>query len=204
MRISYNLYQFTIKCFKKSRNIWDNFSLLFYFKLYKIKHDSYKTYGFPFLRVGKHSKFIIGSDFRMNNGLYYNTIGYPQPCAFVVSDNGCLKIGNKVGMSQTTIVCHDKIVIGDNVKIGGGVKIYDSDFHSLDPIKRQNRQLDELDKKTAPVFIKDNVFVGAGTLILKGVTIGQNAIVGAGSVVTKSIPNNEIWAGNPAKFISKF
>lgn len=58
-------------------------------------------------------------------------------------------------------------------------------------------------RKCAPVVIGDNVFIGAKCIILKGVTIGENSIVGAGSVVTKSIPANEIWAGNPAKFIRK-
>lgn len=54
-----------------------------------------------------------------------------------------------------------------------------------------------------PVVIKNGVFIGANSIILKGVTIGEKAIVGAGSVVTRSIPDGEIWAGNPAKFIRK-
>lgn len=45
--------------------------------------------------------------------------------------------------------------------------------------------------------------MGAHTIILKGVHIGKGAVIGAGSVVTKNIPENEIWAGNPAKFIKK-
>ena len=53
------------------------------------------------------------------------------------------------------------------------------------------------------MIIEDNVFIGAHSTILKGVTIGQNSIIGACSVVTKNIPPNEIWAGNPAKFIKK-
>jgi acetyltransferase-like isoleucine patch superfamily enzyme len=60
------------------------------------------------------------------------------------------------------------------------------------------------DKKHAvklKVIIEDNVFIGAHSTILKGVTIGKNSVIGACSVVTKNIPPNEIWAGNPAKFI---
>ena len=51
------------------------------------------------------------------------------------------------------------------------------------------------------VHIKRHAWIGARTIICQGVTIGENAVVGAGSVVTKDIPNNEVWAGNPARFI---
>ena len=56
---------------------------------------------------------------------------------------------------------------------------------------------------TAPIVIGNDVFVGANSIILKGVTIGDRAIIGAGSIVTKDIPKDEVWAGNPAKFIRK-
>jgi acetyltransferase-like isoleucine patch superfamily enzyme len=55
--------------------------------------------------------------------------------------------------------------------------------------------------KMDSIKIGNNVFIGAHSTILKGVTIGENAIVGACSVVTKSIPANQIWGGNPARFI---
>jgi len=57
--------------------------------------------------------------------------------------------------------------------------------------------------KSAPIVIEDGAFVGGSSLIMKGVTIGRHSIVAAGSVVTKDIPPNEIWGGNPAKFIRK-
>ena len=55
--------------------------------------------------------------------------------------------------------------------------------------------------KYGKIIIKDNCFIGYGTTILPGVCIGPNSIVGAGSLVTKSIPSNEVWGGNPARFI---
>lgn len=57
--------------------------------------------------------------------------------------------------------------------------------------------------KTGIVELCDNCFIGANTVICNAVRIGENAIVGAGSVVTKDIPDNEIWGGNPARFIKK-
>lgn len=53
------------------------------------------------------------------------------------------------------------------------------------------------------VVLKENAYLGMNTLVVKPVTIGKNAIVGAGSIVTKDIPDNEVWAGNPARFIRK-
>ena len=53
------------------------------------------------------------------------------------------------------------------------------------------------------VHIGKNLFLGMNTLIVKPIHIGDNSIIGAGSVVTKDIPENEVWAGNPARFIKK-
>lgn len=55
--------------------------------------------------------------------------------------------------------------------------------------------------KYGTVHLKEGVFLGAGVLVCSPITIGKWSIVGAGSVVTKNIPDYEIWAGNPAKFI---
>ena len=57
--------------------------------------------------------------------------------------------------------------------------------------------------ESGEVRIKKNSFIGTGTIITKPVTIGERAIVGAGSIVTKNIPDDEVWAGNPARFIRK-
>ena len=61
----------------------------------------------------------------------------------------------------------------------------------------------DLNVKTAPILIKEGVFIGAHAIILKGVTIGRHSVIGAGAVVTKDVPDNEVWAGNPAKFVKK-
>jgi acetyltransferase-like isoleucine patch superfamily enzyme len=50
-------------------------------------------------------------------------------------------------------------------------------------------------------ILKNNVFIGAGAIIIQGITIGENSIIGAGSVVIKNIPENSTYVGNPAKLI---
>lgn len=168
-----------------------------------IKFKSFSTNGIPFVMVARNGSLTIGDNLKLNNKLYGNPIGRPQPCIFVVDHKAEIHIGNNVGLSSTALVAHKKIHIGNNVKIGGGVCIYDTDFHSLKSIDRLQAITDRENEKIIEVVIKDNVFIGAHSTILKGVTIGTNSIIGACSVVTKSIPPNEIWAGNPAKFIRK-
>jgi acetyltransferase-like isoleucine patch superfamily enzyme len=150
--------------------------------------------------IGGYMK--VGDNFTMNNFIDGNPIGCHDPCTFFVDKGAKLIIGNNVGISQAALICHLSIEIEDYVKLGGGVKVYDTDFHSLDHEKRMSAD-DRMNKANAPVKIKKNAFIGAYSIILKGVTIGENAIIGAGSVVTKSVPDNQIWAGNPAHFIKE-
>lgn len=165
-----------------------------------IQFSSIKTSGYPYVNVFKGGKISIGKEFSMHNIVDGNPIGVYQKCTLVVYPGCSIRIGDNVGISQTALIAMADIQIQNNVKIGGGTCIYTSDFHSLDPQTRTSKN-DMKQRKCAPIVIGDNVFIGAHCIILKGVTIGQNSIIGAGSVVTKSIPANQIWAGNPAKFI---
>ena len=55
--------------------------------------------------------------------------------------------------------------------------------------------------KALPITIEDNVWIGGGTIVLPGITIGRNSVIGAGSVVTKSIPTYSVAVGNPCRVI---
>ncbi len=103
-------------------------------------------------------------------------------------------------MSNTVIVAAQSITIGDNVMIGGGCTIVDTDFHTMDYTKWFSPK-DEEQMARNEVVIGDNVFLGANCFILKGVHIGDGAVLAAGAVVTKDVPAKQIWGGNPAKFI---
>lgn len=177
--------------------------LLTWFIFYSngIDFSSFRSHGRPKVNVGIGGRCSIGSNFKMNNRESSNPIGRFHASSIVVGKKGKLTIGKNVGMSSTAIVCHNNIEIGDNVNLGGNVVIYDTDFHSLKSTDRLNKEKDISNTKTKPVRIGNNVFIGAHSTILKGLSIGDNSIVGACSVVTKSIPENEIWAGNPARFI---
>ena len=152
---------------------------------------------------GKINKgdFIIGDNVTLNsNYKKYNPIGYTNPVLFRFKYGGKIKIGNSVGISNASIISYkEDVIIDDYVMLGGGVKIYNTDFHAIDFENRVFHPDDDIACKT--VHIKEGAFIGAGSTILKGVTIGEKAVIGANSLVTKSVPDGEIWAGNPAKFV---
>lgn len=141
----------------------------------------------------------IGDHVRINSSRHSNPIGGDTKTILFAKGNGKIRIGDGCGISCASIIACDSITLGNQVFVGGGTRIYDTDFHWLDFDKR----ISELGGATAPVTIGDGAFIGAHCIILKGVTIGEKSIVGAGSVVTKTIPAGEVWAGNPAKYIRK-
>ena len=155
----------------------------------------------PSLQFPKNANVEIGAHFIMRTGKRNGIDG--EQSRIYVSEGAKLKIGNNSGMTNTTIQCLQEIVIGDNVNIGARCLIMDSNFHSTDWRDRMDRRKDTLMKHNAPVHIGDVVFIGARSIICKGVTIGDHAMIAAGSVVVTNVPANEVWGGNPAKFIKK-
>jgi acetyltransferase-like isoleucine patch superfamily enzyme len=114
----------------------------------------------------------IGHGFCVNSGTNFNSIGGDTILRIIAgTPSAQIIIGNDVGISNSAIFCFSKIEIGDGVMIGGGVKIWDSNFHLLDPIMRTSGN--DTDIKTAPVKICERAFIGSGSMILKGVTIGK-------------------------------
>lgn len=147
----------------------------------------------------------IGKNFRCNNKIKSNSIGVIQPCVFNISTpNSSILIGNNVGISGSTINATTRIRIGNNVLIGSGCLISDTDSHPIEPAARFDNCDDKKATKKSPINIEDNVFIGARSIILKGVTIGKNSVIGAGSVVARDIPANSVAVGNPAKVVKVF
>lgn len=143
---------------------------------------------------------IIGDNLYYSSGNGVNPLCANDRGALHVERGGRLTIGDNVGMSSTRIWVSKEVSIGSHVNIGGGVVITDTDAHPID--WRQRRKGGE-GTLAAPVRIADDVWIGANTTILKGVTIGARSVVGAGSVVTRPIPPDCIAAGNPCRVIRK-
>lgn len=143
----------------------------------------------------------IGDHFICTSGTMANAMGRNMRSYIKTESSANLLIGNNVGISSSCLWCAKFISIGNNVKIGALTIITDTDSHSLDYKLRRDYTTDTKNAKTSPVIIEDDVFIGTSSIICKGVTIGARSIIGAGSVVTRSIPSDEIWAGNPARFV---
>ena len=183
---------------------WCNYMSRLVLKASRVKCNLNKIFflGECYLRIHPQSYVEIGDDFLVNSGLIAS-IDSTLGSKIVVMRGAKLTIGHHSGISDTVIQCHKQITIGNYVNIGAGCMIMDSNFHSTNWHDRLDRMSDIENKKDAPVHIGDVVFIGARSIICKGVNIGDHSIVAAGSVVVCDIPAHEIWGGNPAQFIKK-
>ncbi|NMB82158.1 MAG: acyltransferase [Ignavibacteria bacterium] len=160
-----------------------------------------KFYGKPIFSFSKEASIEIEDDVVFINKTEYNYVGIFKPCSIAVRGKAKLKIGKGSGFSGVSIYCRKEIIIGENLTCGGNVFIWDTDFH---PIKSDDRIKDDRSAiKNKPIKIGNNVFIGANSIILKGSIIENGAVIGAGSVVSGTIPGNEIWLGNSARFFRK-
>lgn len=176
---------------------------IYNFVVLKYRHVKYgknfKINGRVYCVANSDDGIVIGDNVRINSSLDSNPIGGDTKTILFAKGNGKILIGDDCGISNATLFACESITLGKQILVGGGTKIYDTDFHWVDFEKR----IYESGGETRPVTIKDGSFIGANCIILKGVTIGEKSIIGAGSIVTKSVPDGEIWAGNPARFIRR-
>lgn len=154
-------------------------------------------------KARRENSIVLGHEVRLLAGWRSNRVGLSNPVLLQTFGNGIIEIGDHSGGSAIVLSSRSKITVGRHVNLGGNVRVFDHDFHSLDP---QQRRLPLKEQEThirsMPVVIGDDVFVGANAVILKGVTLGDRCIVAAGSVVFKGeYPADSLIAGNPASIV---
>ncbi|MCW3786246.1 acyltransferase [Plebeiibacterium sediminum] len=153
-----------------------------------------KFFGIARFSIKNKGRLHIGDNCRFRSRSNSNPIGLHHSCMIsVLNDEASIWIGDNCGFSGVSIIAEKCIEIGDNFLCGANVTIADTDFHRGDFRSGQPKK----------IIIKDNVWLGMNSLILKGVTIGENSLIGANSVVTKDIPPNVIAAGIPCKVLKK-
>ena len=132
---------------------------------------------------------IIGDNVRI-----YGT-GHPVT-PFTHSKDAIIRIGKNCFLNGTRFGCANSIEIGDDC-ILADTRIMDTDFHPVDPVSRLNNG----PCKVGKVVLGNNVWVGAGSFILRDTHIGSGSVIGAGAVVSGQYTDNELIIGNPAKVV---
>jgi acetyltransferase-like isoleucine patch superfamily enzyme len=145
--------------------------------------------------LGDSSKIVIGARSHIRGEL------------MILGHGGRISIGEwcYVGVG-TRIWSAATIEIGDRVLISHSVNIFDNLSHPLRASQRheQAKQIftsghpSEIDLDEKPIKIGDDAWIGAGAMVMRGVSVGEGGIVAAGAVVTKDVPAYSIVAGNPA------
>jgi acetyltransferase-like isoleucine patch superfamily enzyme len=116
---------------------------------------------------------------------------------FTYTPEARIIIGDRAFVNGTRFGCAVEIRIGADTDLGDA-RIWDTDHH---PVSRRRRTDHTLKPATGRVVIEDNVWVGAGAALSKGITIGRDSVIAHSSVVTKDVPPGRIWGGNPARDI---
>lgn len=140
------------------------------------------------VRVAGPGEIFLGDD----------SIYDSKPDLYTQSKTARLVIGSGVFVNGTRFGCSLEIRIGKNC-ILADARLMDTDFHSL----HRDRHSAKSPIASGPVVLEENVWLGAGSAVLKGVTVGKDSVIAFGSVVTKDIPAGYIYGGNPAKQISE-
>lgn len=116
--------------------------------------------------------------------------------------NSKIYIGSNTRINGACIHAQNRIEIGENCLIASNVQIMDSNGHELSFNNVENR----INTRDIPeeVIIGDNVWIGANSIVLPGVHIGNGSVIAAGSVVVKDVPPMSLYGGNPARLIKDY
>lgn len=121
-----------------------------------------------------------------------------------VYDDARLVIGHDTTINyQTLISCARSVTVGNHCRLAGEIKIFDNNSHPTDHRARRIDGGRMTVADVAPVVVEDDVWIGTGAIVMKGVRIGRGAIIAAGAVVTKSVPPFSVAAGNPARVVKR-
>lgn len=130
---------------------------------------------------------------------------------FNVEAGGMVRVGDDSILVGAVFMCREAIFLGKRVVVSYNVTLADSDFHPVDvQLRRQDAiansptgdRLQRPKLVSKPVVIEDDVWIGIGAIVLKGVHIGRGARIGPGAVVTSDVPAEAFVAGNPAQQVT--
>jgi acetyltransferase-like isoleucine patch superfamily enzyme len=156
----------------------------------------------PLFKLPRNGKIILGNKVVLNSDFYNTNTALSFRCKLNCGIEGLIEIGDNTMLNGVSITAYKKVFIGENCQIASNTFISDTDFHPINSEMRRREvlgyKIDYSNVNKEEIVIGNNVWIGWGCIILKGVTIGDNAIIAAGSVVIKNVPPNSLAAGNPA------
>jgi acetyltransferase-like isoleucine patch superfamily enzyme len=156
----------------------------------------------PLVEVISGAEIRIGVNVTLNSRNKGYHLNMHSPVKLFADKVGAkISIGDNTRIHGSCIHAYDEIIIGSNCLIAANCQIIDSNGHELSFDDVSNRI--NTVGKAKPIKICDNVWIGANSIILPGVTIGKGSIISANSVVNSDIPEMVIAAGNPAIVIKK-
>jgi len=158
--------------------------------------------GLPLIDIRKGCKLYIGMDVTLNSSNKNYHINLHSPVKLFADKLGAeIRIGNKTRIHGTCIHAYQSITIGNNCLIAANCQIIDGNGHDLSFPNVEERI--NTTGTSNPVIIEDNVWIGANSIVLPGVTIGRGSVISANSVVVKDIPEMVVAGGNPAIIIKE-
>lgn len=158
-----------------------------------------KVYGIP--RIENRGSITLGNNMRLNSAkCTYNSGNMAGGVLLRTGKEGSIIIGDEVYLNGTSIISEVQVKLGSRIMIGANTVIMDTNTHNI-PYRDRLKRWDKIVRKQ--VSIGDDVWIGANSFIMKGVTIGKGSVIGAGSVVIKDVEPCSIYAGNPAVLVKK-
>jgi len=153
----------------------------------------------PLIKVHKKALLVISDGVLFNSSNYSYHINMHSKVKIMCDVEGAqINIGKNTRIHGSCIHAFKRIDIGRDCLIAANCQIFDSNGHNSLPDERKTNN-----GTAKEIKIGDNVWIGANSIILPGVSIGSNSIIAAGSVVNKSVPSEHIAGGNPAKLIKR-
>ncbi len=159
--------------------------------------------GKPLIDIRKGCNLSIGDGVTLNSRNKGYHINLYSPVKLFADRPGAeIRIGDKTRIVGTCIHAYESVVIGSNCLIAANCQIFDGNGHDLSFPNVEDRINTRGTSK--PVKIEDNVWIGANSIVLPGVTIGKGSVISVNSVVNKDIPPMVVAGGNPAIIIKNY
>lgn len=178
-------------------NVWGKLVL----RSHGVRCGRIRLYGLPVVSVEPGSSLRLDDGVTLCSDSRFTALGVARPVVLrTLYADSCLRIGENTGISGGVVCAAMRVEIGRDCLLGADVMVMDTDFHTVAPEGRRfNKRREAIG--AAPVVIEDNVFIGAGARILKGVRVGRDSLIGAGAIVTRDVPPGSIVAGPSARVV---